>query len=186
DQDSSITREKASANIALDYLYARHFWNSEVKVPEKNGKVLRAKIAKAPIITAKGPAGYAAKAWIVNQLFGESKESNEIRNRIQQEVILDPDKGMYWESNGKQYNDISLHSYMLEAYKLHDPSKLNPISQWIFFRKEANYWRNTWMTVDAIYSLLLANNPKDFNLDNAVTVLVDGQNAKMDSVVLGQ
>lgn len=186
DQDSSITREKASANIALDYLYARHFWNSEVKVPEKNSKVLRTKIAKAPIITAKGPAGYAAKAWIVNQLFGDSKESNEIRNRIQQEVILDPDRGMYWESNGKQYNDISLHSYMLEAYKLHDPSKLNPISQWIFFRKEANYWRNTWMTVDAIYSLLLANNPKDFNLDNAVTVLVDGQKAQMDSVVLGQ
>ena len=186
DQDSSITREKASANIALDYLYARHFWNSEVKVPEKNSKALRTKIAKAPIITAKGPAGYAAKAWIVNQLFGDSKESNEIRNRIQQEVILDPDRGMYWESNGKQYNDISLHSYMLEAYKLHDPSKLNPISQWIFFRKEANYWRNTWMTVDAIYSLLLANNPKDFNLDNAVNVLVDGQKAQMDSVVLGQ
>ncbi|WP_313191141.1 alpha-2-macroglobulin family protein [Sphingobacterium sp.] len=186
DQDSSITREKASANIALDYLYARHFWNSEVKVPQKNGNILRTKIAKAPIITAKGPAGYAAKAWIVNQLFGDSKESNEIRNRIQQEVILDPDKGMYWESNGKQYNDISLHSYMLEAYKLHDPSKLNPISQWIFFRKEANYWRSTWMTVDAIYSLLLTNNPKDFNLDNAVTVLVDGQKAQMDSVVLGQ
>ncbi len=186
DQDTSITKEKASANLALDYLYARHFWNAEVKVPEKNVTVLKAKIAKAPLITAKAPAGYAAKAWIVNQLFGAGKESNEIKNRIQQEVILDPDKGMYWESNGKAYNDISLHSYMLEAYKLYDPSKLTQISQWIFYRKEANYWRSTWMTVDAIYSLLLTNNPKDFSLKNSVTVLVDNQNTVMDSVVLGQ
>ncbi len=186
DQDSSITREKASASIALDYLYARHFWNSEVKVPQKNSEVLKAKIAKAPIITAKGPAGYAAKAWVVNQLFGVSKESNEIKNRIQQEVILDPEKGMYWESNSKHDNDISLQSYMLEAYKLYDPSKLNAISQWIFFKKEANYWRSTWMTVDAVYSLLLTNNPKDFSLENTVKVLVDGQKTQLDSVVLGQ
>ncbi|WP_392469665.1 MG2 domain-containing protein [Sphingobacterium cellulitidis] len=186
DQDTSITREKASASIALDYLYARHFWNSEVKVPQKNSEVLKAKIAKAPIITAKGPAGYAAKAWVVNQLFGVSKESNEIKNRIQQEVILDPEKGMYWESNSKHYNDISLQSYMLEAYKLYDPSKLNAISQWIFFKKEANYWRSTWMTVDAVYSLLLTNNPKDFSLENTVKVLVDGQKTQLDSVVLGQ
>jgi hypothetical protein len=186
DKDREITKPNSSATLALDYLYARHFWNSEVKVPEDNKQVLKTKIAKAPLITAKGPAGYAAKAWIVNQLFGDSKEANEIRNRIQQEVILDPEKGMYWESNGKSYNDISLHSYLLEAYRLYDPSKLNQISQWIFYRKEANYWRSTWSTVDAIYSLLLTNNPKDFSLDNNVTVLVDGQRSTMDSVVLGQ
>lgn len=186
DKEREITKPNSSATLALDYLYARHFWNSELKVPEDNKQVLKTKIAKAPLITAKGPAGYAAKAWIVNQLFGDSKEANEIRNRIQQEVILDPEKGMYWESNGKSYNDISLHSYLLEAYRLYDPSKLNQISQWIFYRKEANYWRSTWSTVDAIYSLLLTNNPKDFSLDNNVTVLVDGQRSTMDSVVLGQ
>ena len=186
DRDTTITREKSSATIALDYLYARHFWNAEVEVPEKNSNILKTRIVQAPLITAKGAAGNAAKAWIVNQLFGAGKESNEIKNRIQQEAILDPERGIYWESNSNSYNDISLQSYMLEAYKLYDPTKLNQISQWIFFKKEANYWRSTWMTVDAIYSLLLTNNPKDFSLDNSVTVLIDKQKPLMDSVVLGQ
>ena len=186
DADPAIFGEKASASIALDYLYARHFWHGVVPVPAKAKQTLQARIAKAPLHTAGSPAGIAAKAWIVNQLFGAGKEANELKNRIMQEVIYDENRGMYWESNSNHYNDISLHSYLLEAYKLYDPTKLNAISQWIFYKKEANYWRSTWMTVDAIYSLLLTNNPQDFRMENNVQVLVDRQAVAMDSVVLGQ
>src|SRR5690606_35699363 len=117
--------------------------------------------------------GIAAKAWIINQILGEARQSGEIKNRITQEVILDQDKGMYWESNQKRFNAISLHSYVVEAYKLHDPSKLYEITQWIYYSKQANHWHSTWATVDAIYALLLANDPRDFSLENSIKIWVD-------------
>src|SRR5690606_5240362 len=78
------------------------------------------------------------------------------------------------------------HSYMVEAYKLHDPSKLYEITQWIYYNKQANHWRSTWATVDAIYALLLANNPRDFSLDNSIKIWVDQEEIPTKNVVLGQ
>src|SRR5690606_16085846 len=106
--------------------------------------------------------------------------SNEIKNRLTQEVISDAERGMYWKSNTSVYNSTSLQSYMLEAYKLHDPSKLNEITQWLFYNKQANHWRSTWMTVDAIYALLLANNPQDFVLENTVKVWINEQETEQN------
>lgn len=185
DADSNIYKEKASAELALDYLYARHFWNGYFKLSKATSDKLNKKIARAPIITATGPAGLAAKAWIVNQLYGSGKEANELKNRIQQEAIFDKDKGTYWPSN-EHYNSVSLHTYLVEAFKSYDPSKLMDITQWLYYKKEANSWRSTWMTVDAIYALLYANNPKDFAMENTVNVLVDGKSADMNNAVLGQ
>lgn len=185
DADSNIYKEKASAELALDYLYARHFWNGYFKLSKETSDKLNKKIASAPIITATGPAGLAAKAWIVNQLYGSGKEANELKNRIQQEAIFDKGKGTYWPSN-EHYNSVSLHTYLVEAFKSYDPSKLMDITQWLYYKKEANSWRSTWMTVDAIYALLYANNPKDFAMENTVNVLVDGKTAEMNNAVLGQ
>lgn len=185
DADTTIFEEKASAELALDYLYARHLWNGYFKLAKDISDQLNKKIAKAPLLTAAGPAGYAAKAWVVNQLYGASKEANELKNRIQQEAIFDKDKGTYWPSNDR-YNDISLHSYMIEAYKSYDPSKLMEISQWLYYKKESNAWRSTWMTVDAIYALLYTNNPQDFAMENTVQVLVDQQAVGMEQASLGQ
>lgn len=185
DADTNIYKEKASAELALDYLYARHFWNGYFKLAKATSDKLNKKIATAPMITAEGPAGLAAKAWIVNQLYGSGKEANELKNRIQQEAIFDKDKGTYWPSN-EHYNSISLQTYLVEAFKSYDPSKLMDITQWLYYKKEANSWRSTWMTVDAIYALLYANNPKDFAMENTVNVMVDGKTADMNSAVLGQ
>jgi len=186
DTTSAVFGPKASESTALDYLYARRYWSAEFPISEAIKAKLKSKVAIAPLLTANRPAGVAAKAWIVNQLFGTGKESTEIRNRLQQEVILDELKGMYWESNEKYYNGISMQAYVLEAYKMYDPSKLMPISQWFFYKKETNYWYSTWMTVDAIYAILLANNPKDFSLENTVVVRMNGNELAMDDKVLGQ
>src|SRR5690606_9638873 len=143
-------------------------------------------LLKSPEVTAQNAAGTAAKAWVINQILSEAQQSGEIKNRIKQEVIHDQEKGMYRESNRQRFNDISLHSYMVEAYKLHDPSKLYEITQWIYYNKQANHWRSTWATVDAIYSLLLANDPQDFSLDNSVKIWVDQKEVSIQNVVLGQ
>ncbi|SKB92950.1 TonB-dependent outer membrane receptor, SusC/RagA subfamily, signature region [Sphingobacterium nematocida] len=186
DQDSSIFSPKASVELALSYLYARHYWTSYFKPQGNSIQQLTNKLIKAPEVTAKGSAGLAAKAWIVNQLYGNAKQSNELKNRISQEVVHDKDRGMYWPSNDRAYDAVSMQSYLVEAYKLNDPSQLQAITQWLYYKKQINHWNSTWMTVDAIYALLLANNPDDFSLDNKVNVLVDRQQAHTKDIILGQ
>ena len=186
DQDSSIFSSKASVVLALNYLYARHYWTSYFKPQGNSIQQLTNKLVKAPEVTAKGPAGLAAKAWVVNQLYGNAKQSNELKNRISQEVVRDKDRGMYWPSNDRAYDAVSMQSYLAEAYKLNDPSQLQAITQWLYYKKQVNHWNSTWMTVDAIYALLLANNPDDFSLDNKVSILVDRQQADTKDIVLGQ
>jgi len=186
DRDSAMFGPKAHYSAGLDYLYARQYWNAYVGVDTAKVHKLQDVLAKSSETTAKRPAGVAAKAWIVSQIFGQGKTSSELKNRIVQEAISDENKGLYWESNANWYNSTSLQSYMVEAYKLHDPSKLQAITQWLYYSKQANHWHTTWMTVDAVYALLLANNPQDFAMENTVKVYVDQQETKANKLVLGQ
>jgi TonB-dependent SusC/RagA subfamily outer membrane receptor len=186
DKDTTLFDSKRNTLQVLDYLYARQYWNGLHPLPDSIVARLSTELQRSPFATAQRSAGIAAKAWVVNQIIGDAKQSQEIKNRITQEVIYDQDKGMYWESNQSHFNAISLHSYMIEAYKLHDPSKLYEITQWIYYHKQANHWRSTWATVDAIYALLLANDPKDFALENNVKLWVDRDEVAVENVVLGQ
>ncbi|MCA5005570.1 alpha-2-macroglobulin family protein [Sphingobacterium bovistauri] len=186
DNDTTIFNPKYTYHNALDYLYARQYWNGFHPLDKNKVEKLQATIRKSSLTTANQPAGLAAKSWVSSQIFGTAKTSNEIKNRITQEAISDTEKGMYWESNSSYYNNTSLQSYMVEAYKLHDPSKLHNITQWLFYSKQANHWGTTWMTVDAVYALLLANNPKDFVVENTVKVWIDEEEAEQNKLVLGQ
>lgn len=186
DQDSSIFNSKAPVELSLDYLYARHYWASHFKTDNSTLRQLNTNLVRSAEVTANSSAGTAAKAWVVNQLYGNAKQSNELRNRINQEVIHDKDRGMYWPSNDRHYNATSMHSYLVEAFKLNDPSKLQAITQWIYYKKQANHWQSTWMTVDAIYALLLANNPDDFSLENKIIIMADQVQSITEDIVLGQ
>lgn len=186
DKDSTLFDSKRHSMQVLDYLYARQYWNGLYTLDHAVVQKLNNDLQKSPEVTAQNAAGIAAKAWVVNQILGDAKQTGEIKNRITQEVIHDSDKGMYWESNQNRFNAISLHSYMVEAYKFHDPSKLYEITQWIYYNKQANHWRSTWATVDAIYALLLANDPQDFSLENTINIWVDQKEVTTKNVVLGQ
>ncbi|MGN0003302.1 MAG: alpha-2-macroglobulin family protein [Sphingobacterium composti] len=186
DNDTTIFNPKYTYHNALDYLYARHYWNGFHSLDKQKVEKLQTIIQKSSLTTANQPAGLAAKAWVSSQLFGTSKTSNELKNRITQEAISDEDRGMYWESNSRYYNSNSLQSYMVEAYKLHNPTKLHEITQWLFYSKQANHWQTTWMTVDAVYALLLANNPQDFSVENTVKIWIDGKESEQNKSVLGQ
>src|SRR5690606_15921569 len=132
DTDSSLFDIKTSSLQVLDYLYARQYWNGIYQPDDTLGQKLKSHLLNLPQATAQRSAGIAAKAWVVQQLYGTATPAIELKNRITQEVINDVDKGMYWESNRRGYNAISLHSYMVEAYKLHDPSKLHALTQWLY------------------------------------------------------
>lgn len=186
DNDSSIFNKKSSDQQILNYLYARQYWNGTFGIPTPTLQKLGNRLSTSPEITATGSAGFAAKAWVVNQLFGDAKQSNEIKNRLTQEVIHDQNKGRYWESNGSGPGAISSQSYMVEAYKLNDPSKLQDMTQWLLYNKQVDHWQSTWATVDAVYALLLANNPKDFVTENTIQIWMDQTKAETENVVLGQ
>lgn len=187
DQDTSIYQEKASTDLVLDYLYIRALWNGQHTLPASRTEQLRRHIDLSAAHTAQQPAGIAAKAWLVNALYDYRIASIEVKNRITQEVIYDQERGMYWESNANHYNNMALQSYMVEAYQQLDTTKLDQITQWIYYSKQHNHWQTTWNTVDAVYALLLANNPKDFVLDNTVAIQIDGQPVAVnDRKVLGQ
>jgi len=186
DRDPVIFSPKASVNVGIDYLFARRYWTEFNPFPQDSLRLVQHKMLNSSLSSASLSAGLAAKAWIVNQLFGQGKQSMEIKNRLDQEAIVDAEKGMYWKSNLNQYNKISLQSYLVEAYKLNDPNKLNEITQWIYYNKQANHWYSTWMTADALYALLLANNPKDFVTGNTVRVWVNKEEADLSNNVLGE
>ncbi|TJZ61463.1 alpha-2-macroglobulin [Sphingobacterium olei] len=186
DQDTTIYREKASTGLVLDYLYVRALWSDRNVLPAVKTEQLRKHIDLSASYTAGQPAGLAAKAWLVNAQYDYRIASIEVKNRITQEVIYDQERGMYWESNASRYNSMSLQSYMVEAYQQLDSTKLDLITQWIYYSKQHNQWQTTWNTVDAVYALLLANNPKDFVLDNTITIQIDRQAVATDDRVLGQ
>lgn len=186
DTTSNVYSDQASSTIALDYLFSRHYWHVLYPLAENQQASLANKISQSPLLTANQSAGIAAKSWIVNQLFGQGTQAEQIRNRIRQEAIHDPKKGMYWESNDKRYNSVSMQAYLVEAYKLNDPSRLKAITQWLYYAKQANNWQTTWMTVDAVYALLLSNDPKDFAMENTVSVFIDQQPLPLTAASLGQ
>ncbi|MCL7989316.1 MG2 domain-containing protein [Sphingobacterium sp. lm-10] len=186
DQDTAIYGSKAATNLVLDYLYTRSLWNDRQVLPAAQVEQLRKHIDLTATYTANQPAGLAAKAWLINASYDYRIASIEVKNRITQEAIHDKDRGTYWESNTAHYNSMSLQSYMVEAYQQLDSSKLEQITQWIYYNKQQSNWQTTWNTVDAVYALLLANDPRDFVLDNAVTIEIDDTLAVVENKVLGQ
>ncbi|WP_156307044.1 alpha-2-macroglobulin family protein [Sphingobacterium endophyticum] len=186
DVDTNIIGSKSNDNLRLDYLYARKGWNDLLAIPRDNLEKMKATISSAATSSAARPAGLAAKAWMVNGLFGTKTGQDEILNRLNQEAIIDDTKGMYWKTNEERYNSNSLHAYLLEAYLLNNPSKLKAISQWLYFKKESNYWTSTWQTVDAVFALLITNNPKDFQLENNINVFINSKPTNNDNGLLGQ
>ncbi|MFD2743636.1 MULTISPECIES: alpha-2-macroglobulin family protein [Sphingobacterium] len=186
DQDTAIYGQKAATNTVIDYLYIRSLWNDRYILPAAKVEQLRKHIDLSAAYTSNQPAGLAAKAWLVNASYDYRIASIEVKNRITQEAIHDKDRGTYWESNASRYNSMSLQSYMVEAYKQLDSSKLEQITQWIYYNKQQNSWQTTWNTVDAIYALLLANDPKDFVLDNTVTIKIDDTPAFVEDKVMGE
>lgn len=186
DHEPAIFSSKANVDLGIDYLYARRYWTAFNPLPQDSLQLLQRKLVSSSLSSAGRSAGMAAKAWIVSQIFGQSKQSMEIKNRLDQEAIVDVEKGTYWKSNLNQYNKISLQSYLVEAYKLNDPAKLNQVTQWIYYNKQVSHWYSTWMTVDAVYALLLANNPKDFITKNTVRISVNGEEAGLNNTILGE
>lgn len=187
DQDSSIFGPNANTSQVLDYLYARSFWTDRsMDLSEDKVRILRSHVNSSSLHTAYQAAGIAAKSWLVNTHYGFDAPGREIQNRITQEVIYDENRGMYWESNANRYNSASLHSYLIEAYRQFAPDELHNLTQWLYYHKQHTHWHTTWNTVDAIYALLLVDNPADFGLENTVTISVDGKPADPDDNVLGQ
>ncbi|MGE8378647.1 MAG: alpha-2-macroglobulin family protein, partial [Sphingobacterium sp.] len=186
DRDPAIFSPKASTDMGIDYLFARRYWTEFNPIPKDSLQLLQRKLVNSSLSSAGRSAGLAAKTWIVSQIFGQGKQSMEIKNRLDQEAVIDVQKGMYWKSNVNQYNKISLQSYLVEAYKINNPAQLNQVTQWIYYNKQVNHWYNTWMTVDAIYALLLANNPKDFVIENSVQISINNKKAELSNTVLGE
>ncbi|MHC8947905.1 alpha-2-macroglobulin family protein [Sphingobacterium hungaricum] len=179
-----VIKEKSFSNF-VDMLYARAYFK-ELPLSDSLTIPVKAFMATAPVLSAKLPAGLAAKSWVVAQSLGLQQESQAIFNRLDQEFVLDKSKGQYWESNANLYNGISLHTYLVEAYKAMSPEALPALTDWIYYSKQANYWSNTWTTVDAIYSLLLVDNPADFVVDNQVAITVNQQQSSPLKNNLGQ
>ena len=168
DADSASLKNNNFEDL-LNYGYARQLW-SQAPIPAALQKNFAAMLKQAPLKTADMPAGIAAKAWIVSRYLGQEQQA--ILNRIDQEYVDDTVQGRYWKSNSNYYNAISLQTYLIEAYKQADPTKINAMTDWIYYAKQANNWYTTWMSVDAIYALLISANPKDFTVDNQVTIQV--------------
>jgi len=63
---------------------------------------------------------------------------------------------------------------------------LTAMTDWLFYNKTHNNWRTTWMSVDAIYALLVVNNPADFDIENKVSVWVENNPTDPNRSGIGQ
>lgn len=184
-QDNSFV-ESTSYNQIIDYAYAHQYWLDDTTANKKQNAWVQKALRNAPLASAKQSAGIASKSWIVAHRYGLKAEANAIFNRLGQEYIIDSLMGIYWKSNDEYYNAVSLQTYLIEAYNAMKPQFLKGMSDWIFYQKTHNNWQTTWMSVDAVYALLLANNPADFTVDNKVSVSINGTNKELIQTGIGQ
>ena len=184
-QDNLFAPSTAYAQI-IDFAYANQYWNSGLADNKEQKSWIVKTLKHSPLSSAKQAAGVAAKSWVVANQYGLKAEANAIFNRLDQEYVLDSIAGMYWKSNADYYNAVSLHTYLIEAYKALKPQHLKAMADWIFYNKTHNNWKTTWMSVDAIYALLLANNPGDFDMENKVSIWVDNSKTEPKQSKIGQ
>ncbi|GAA0188940.1 hypothetical protein GCM10009122_48330 [Fulvivirga kasyanovii] len=167
------------SNIQVHYLYTRSFYEydrSEALEPayqyylEQSAKYWTNfdLMPKAMIALAQHRAG-------------NKEVTAEILASLQETSILSEERGRYWKANEGGYywnrSDIETQAMITEAfYEIMDNEKerqevYNELTQWLLKHKQANRWKTTKATSEAIYALLLDRSPEVSNT-NDVSVKV--------------
>ncbi|MFN2262022.1 MAG: hypothetical protein ABR595_08170, partial [Psychroflexus sp.] len=94
--------------------------------------------------------------------FGEKKLAKEIIEGLEQNAVIETDKGMFWKENISNYqwqnSAIENQALAVEAFReiFDDQKKTNRLKQWLIHSKRKSAWPTTKSTTEAIYALMLS------------------------------
>lgn len=165
----SVKREKGYreknniSNLQVHYLYARSFYNydrSEALEPAYQYYLDQS--AKYWTDFDLMPKAMTALA---HHRAGNNEVAGEILASLLETSIISEEKGRYWKANEGGYywnrSDIETQAMIIEAfYEIMGEGKerqevYNELTQWLLKHKQANRWKTTKATSEAIYTLLL-------------------------------
>ncbi|WP_127846781.1 alpha-2-macroglobulin family protein [Psychroflexus aestuariivivens] len=99
---------------------------------------------------------------LISNRFGYDNLAKTVLEALEQNAVIETDKGMYWKENFTNYNwqnsAIENQALAVEAFReiLEDQQKTNLLKQWLIHSKRKAAWPTTKATTEAIYALMLS------------------------------
>ncbi len=136
--------------------------------------------------------GQAQKYWMNKSLYSkgmlalilnrmdDSTTSNKIIRSLKENSITSEELGMYWKENTNSWYwyqaPIETQALLIEAFSeiQNDTKTIDNLKIWLLKNKQANQWKTTKATTDAVYALLLQGSDW-LSVTEAVEVLVGGE-----------
>ena len=99
---------------------------------------------------------------LITNRFGYENLAEKVLEALEQNAVIETDKGMYWKENFTNYNwqnsAIENQALAVEAFReiLADQQKTNLLKQWLIHSKRKAAWPTTKATTEAVYALMLS------------------------------
>ncbi|MFB6457540.1 alpha-2-macroglobulin [Chitinophaga sp. Hz27] len=145
--------------IALQYLYARSFYNNNKSTDLTTAWNYYLGLAKKDW-TSLGLYQQAMAALLFNRL-NDQPTATAIVRALKENAIVSPEMGMYWKANNGGYYwyqaPVETQALLIEAFSnvTHDQTAVNQMKTWLLKNKQTNNWKTTKATADACYAMLI-------------------------------
>ncbi|MHA6697449.1 alpha-2-macroglobulin family protein [Chryseobacterium sp. A321] len=180
-----------TTNSVLNYLDARHYW--ETSYPLKGmGLTLKTQfIKKAPSFKPSDYTFYGLHraAMLLNE-YKLTSTAKKLLTYLKETSVDSVAQGMYWKENAGNWgwfsSSIANHAGALEAFNALAPADqktLEELKIWLLTQKEVSHWDTSRATAEVIYLLLNSGKSWTGVESDKTEVLWGGQSVKEDLVV---
>lgn len=178
-EEKGYLKKNHTSNLQIHYLYARSFYHS--KKSDALEPAYEYYLNQSAEYWTDFDLMLKAMIALVHHRAGNKGVATEILASLKETSILSDELGMYWKANEGGYSwnrsDIETQAIIIEAfYEIMDEGKerqevYNELNNWLLKNKQANQWKTTKATTEAIYALLL-NKTAEIADDNNVSVKI--------------
>lgn len=179
-----------TSTIAL-YLYGRSFFLTEKPIARNHREAVDYFLAQArKHWLTLGHRQSQAHAAIALKRFGDKPAAQAILKSLRERSVSNEEMGMFWRDNERSWSwqraPIETQALMIEAFDevMNDTEAVENCKVWLLKQKQAQDWRTTKATADAIYALLLRGE-NVLASDALVELTLGGEAIKPEKVEAG-
>ncbi|MHA6727282.1 alpha-2-macroglobulin family protein [Chryseobacterium sp. A301] len=180
-----------TSNSTLNYLDARHYW--ETSYPLKGvGLTLKTQfIKKAPSFKPSDYTFYGLhRGALLLHEYKLTSSSKKLLTYLKETAVDSQTQGMYWKENAGNWgwfsSSVSNHAGALEAFNTLAPTDQKTVEElkiWLLTQKEVSHWDTSRATAEVIYLLLDSGKSWTGVESDQTQVLWGGESVKEDLVV---
>ena len=190
DYTKLINRKKVSlkkkhiSSMQIRYLYARTAFSDLYPVKEKNKQAFNYYAGQAQRYWLKENNYLQAMIAVVLERLQKRNEAEAILRSLTERSLESEQLGMYWRTENGWYwyqSPVETEVMIMEAYDavMHDKASVEKMKIWLLKNKQANRWKTSSATANAIFGLLMRGDNLLKETKNA-TLVVGGKQLKTD------